>query len=320
MHIEYAQSRDQLQDGVYVQIHVSPEYEPSHLYNQTDIRLRGLSRLTTYEPPDEWLPTFLCDHHMFGIARLEDDRAALVKGPQANPVLAVKRLHAHRHNGLLQRVLIILRNSIRAEPAALLRHDSLVLREQHQNQLIQAPQVRLQRRIALLRALVVDGGEKAARGEVVLEARGIAEVLRLHELALREVGVGPTQGGAPCERADDVERATERDIGDAHVLRAEGDEVVHGRGIVPLDVGAEELAACVCKGQVFCPYMLMDAADGYECVGAEEHGLTLGEPDRVEPARQLCDIRQLCGDVLDLVVHVSILSPHASVEAIFSIA
>jgi hypothetical protein len=40
-----------------------------------------------------------------------------------------------------------------------------------------------------------------------------------------------------------VRRPTRRDIADAHVLRAEGDEGVDGGVVVELDVGAKELAA-----------------------------------------------------------------------------
>ena len=171
-------------------------------------------------------------------ARLEDDRAALVKRAEPNPVFTIQRLHAHRHDSLLQCTLAILRHRIRAKPAALLRDDSLVLQEQHEHQPIQALKIGLIRRIALLHTLVVDGREEAARGEVLLEALGVAEVLRLHELALREVGVDPAEGGAPRERTHDVERPAERDVGDAHVLRAEGDQVVHWGRVMSLDVGA----------------------------------------------------------------------------------
>ena len=61
---------------------------------------------------------------------------------------------------------------------------------------------------------------------------------------LSPLGVHPAAGGTPGEVADDVPAAAQWEVGDTHVLRAEGDEVVDWGCIVPLDVRPEELPAC----------------------------------------------------------------------------
>jgi hypothetical protein len=43
----------------------------------------------------------------------------------------------------------------------------------------------------------------------------------------------------------EVEGSAEGQVGDAHVLGAEGDEVVHRGRVVSFYIGAEELATCV---------------------------------------------------------------------------
>ncbi len=74
--------------------------------------------------------------------------------------------------------------------------------------------------------------------------RGWGTVTCLDEVVLRPFGVHPAAGGAPGEVADEVPAAAHWEVRDTHVLGPERDEVVDWRRVVPLDVCAEELAAC----------------------------------------------------------------------------
>ena len=59
----------------------------------------------------------------------------------------------------------------------------------------------------------------------------------LDEIVLRPLGVDATSGSiAPGQLTEQIPTAAQRKVGDTHVLRAEGDEVVYWRRIVPLDV------------------------------------------------------------------------------------
>ena len=59
----------------------------------------------------------------------------------------------------------------------------------------------------------------------------------LDEIVLRPLGVNATAGSVtPGQLTEQIPTAAQRKVGDTHVLRAEGDEVVYWRRIVPLDV------------------------------------------------------------------------------------
>ena len=64
----------------------------------------------------------------------------------------------------------------------------------------------------------------------------------LDEIVLRPLGVDATSGSiAPGQLTEQIPTAAQRKVGDTHVLRAEGDEVVHRWEVVAFDVGTEEL-------------------------------------------------------------------------------
>ncbi|KAL7281141.1 hypothetical protein ACG7TL_004449 [Trametes sanguinea] len=198
-------------------------------------------------PLDQRPPTLIRKLHMLALARLEHDAPALVELAQPDPILLIQRLQTHRHDRLLLRPhpVFLRRGRVGAEPRRLLRHDRLVRREQHEHQALQARQVLLERRVPR-RAVrfVVQGREEAVARAVDVEAVRVAEVLRLDEVALGPVGVDASARCPPGELAEEVPWATAGgEVGDTHVLRAKGDEVVHGRGVVGLDVGSQKLAA-----------------------------------------------------------------------------
>ena len=64
---------------------------------------------------------------------------------------------------------------------------------------------------------------------------------RLDEISLCPFGVHSVPGRSAGKLAGNVVRFARRKVGHAHVLRAEGEEVVHRRVVVPLHVRAEKL-------------------------------------------------------------------------------
>ena len=79
--------------------------------------------------------------------------------------------------------------------------------------------------------------------EVRLQIFHIAIVLRGHELRLDEIAPRLRLEEALPAIAQPVVRVALLELGDAVVLRAEGDEAGDGRVVAALDVGAQELAA-----------------------------------------------------------------------------
>jgi len=69
--------------------------------------------------------------------------------------------------------------------------------------------------------------------------------LNLNEMLLRPREVHAGTGGVAGGLTDEVIGAADREIRHAHVLGTKGDEIVYGRGVEALDIGAEELAAWI---------------------------------------------------------------------------
>ena len=200
---------------------------------------------------------------MFAVTRREHDAPTLVERPQPNPVFGVERLLAHRYEGLLILPTLLLQvgRRVRTEPGALLGDDSDVAGKEHEHERIEPRETRGIRRVPRSGHLVVDRCEEAVRGEVIWELCRVAEILRLvqdlwvrmfflteggketylHEILLCPFAVHARARGVARETAEHVERLAWGNVRDAHVLRAESDEIADRRVVVSLDVRAQEL-------------------------------------------------------------------------------
>eukprot|EP00042_Codosiga_hollandica_P029321 m.161628 g.161628 ORF g.161628 m.161628 type:complete len:323 (-) comp53042_c0_seq1:54-1022(-) len=198
----------------------------------------------------------------------ENELVGLVHLLETNPVLSVDGLLEHRQN------LLHVANFVVAEPLALAGHDSNVLLPHDHDEFVEGDEVLLVCCV-LLRALIVDVGKELVHLKVLLIVEGSTEVLSL-DLHITHTGSVHTVGEQLVNHLADghVEAETVRNVGHAHVLSAEGDEIVDGRGVAALDKCAQKLAA-------------------------------LREPNSVESILQVRVLAQLLADKLDLSVNVA---------------
>ena len=98
----------------------------------------------------------------------EVDVPSLVQCPEPNAILGVQWLQPHRDDGLrcCQFNAISIGRRVRAEPAALLRDDHGVLREQDENKLVERLEVGGVRLVHCVVKLIVDVWEEMVPLEV----------------------------------------------------------------------------------------------------------------------------------------------------------
>lgn len=176
---------------------------------------------------------------------------AALGGPELQSILLIQLLQSNPiflvYLSIPQVSNLAARNVRLRKPRALLWDNCLIIVKQIHDELIQTRQILCIRRVLLL-PLVIDVGQEIRVLEVLI--RGLAgrlvraaEVLRGHEVRLHPVAPRVRLQQPDVRLAQPVRSAADLVLGDAVMLAAEGDKVVHARHVAPLDETAEELAA-----------------------------------------------------------------------------